>query len=319
MGSILPKNESLFIAVTSKSFSKNEILIKELEEKFPNANIKLQNGNKSLDEAELVSFLKDIDLAIIGLDPITDFVLKSSPKLKGISKFGVGLNNVDLKACKNRGVSVGWKGGVNKLSVAEMTLGFMLGLSRNLMRSSIQLSRGEWKKNGGFQLSGKTVGIIGVGHIGKEVIRLLKPFNCKILANDIVPIEGVNQDSFILSSKEEIYKECDIITLHTPLDASTQNLINIDTMKSFSKSPYIINTARGGIIKEDDISLGLEQGLISGVALDAYEVEPLIKEDLIKNDQVICTPHIGGNSSEAVLAMGRSAIENLFLNYLNKG
>jgi D-3-phosphoglycerate dehydrogenase len=193
-----------------------------------------------------------------------------------------------------------------------MAFGFMLGLSRNLFHSSLKLSSGIWEKNGGFELSGKTVGIIGVGFIGKEVIRLLKPFNCNILCNDIIEQEAYYKIAGVKSAtKEEIYKAADIITLHTPFDDSTENLINIEVMKECKKIPYLINTARGGIISEHDLLLALKNGYISGAAIDTYVYEPLDNEEIYKNDKIVCTPHIGGNSKEAVLAMGRSAINNL--------
>ncbi len=300
------------IVVTSPSFSKNRILQKEIYRYFPNA--KLNLDSKRFTKSELIEYIKDADGLIVGLDSIDREVLSHCKNLKVIAKYGVGLNNLDLDECRRLGIEIGWNGGVNRLSVAEMTLGYMLMLSRNLYLTSNQLKDGIWNKNGGFELSGKVVGVIGVGFIGKELIKLLKPFRCKILVNDII-----NQDSYykknnlIKASKEQIYKEADFITLHIPLDESTYNLITIKEMSLMKSNAILINSARGGLINESDLKYALKNSIIGGGAIDAYEVEPPNDRELIEIPNLITTPHIGGNSKEAVEAMGMSAIKNLRL------
>ena len=272
------------IAITSKSFSKNEILIQKLREVYPDAILNLQHKPTGLNQDQLIEFLQGCEKAIVALEEINSSVLSKCPNLKVISKYGVGLNNINKPDCEKHGVKVGWTGGVNRLSVAEMTLGFMLGLSRNLYTSSYHLKEGQWKKNGGFQLTGKTVGIIGVGHIGKEVIRLLAPFNCNILVNDIIDQkEYYNSVNVTHATKEEIFKSAHIISVHTPLDPSTEGLLNLETLKTCENQPYIINSARGGIIKEEDLVPALEKGYISGAAIDAYIAEPLDIEEIYKH------------------------------------
>jgi phosphoglycerate dehydrogenase-like enzyme len=303
-------NSNLKIVVTSKSFSNNAHLVAKLRANY--SNIQLNDKDQLKTKEQLTFFLKDADAAIVGLDPIDSELLRQCPKLKSIAKYGVGLNNIDQQACKELGVQVGWTGGVNRISVAEMAIGFMLALSRNLFFSSYKLKSGEWKKDGGFQLTGKTVGIIGCGHIGKEVIKMLKPFNCKVLVNDIVDqTEFYKENGVQAATKEEIFESSNIITVHTPLDPTTENLFNYETFKKCTQSPYIINTARGGIIHEEDVLVALEENLISGVAIDSYINEPLIKKELYQHPQIITTPHIGGNAAEAVIAMGEAAINNL--------
>ncbi len=300
------------IAVTSKSFSKNDFLVSELQKAFPKADLKLQKKPTGLNKAETIEFLSGCERAIIALEEIDQEILSKLPELKQISKFGVGLNNIDLEACKKHNVKVGWTGGVNKTSVAEMTLGFMLGLSRNLFLSAFHLQSGNWVKDGGFQLSEKTIGVIGVGHIGKEVIRLLEPFNCRILVNDIVEQKAYYAaNNLIEVSKEEIFREADIITVHTPLSNETKSLFRIDTLKTCTKIPFIINTARGGIVEESDLIEAIEMKYISGAAIDVFVAEPLDIQEIYSNKKIVCTPHIGGNAKEAVQAMGISAIENL--------
>jgi len=300
----------LKVAVTSKSFSKNKILIKELKNYFDD--IKLNYGTKKLNDDELIEFLKDCDGVIVALEDINKKVLNALPNLKVVSKFGVGLDNVDLEYCKTKNIKVGWIGGVNRFSVAEMTLGFMLMLIRNLYISSSKLSNGIWDKNGGYSIYGKTIGIIGVGHIGKELVNLLKPFNCKILVNDIInQDEYYQKNNLTFTSKEDIFRNADIITIHTPLNDDTKYLIDKHTLKLMKNSAFVINTARGHIINLQDLKYALQNNIIKGAAIDVYHSEPPEDKELLALDNLICTPHIGGNSEEAVIAMGLSAIETL--------
>lgn len=298
------------VAVTSKSFSKNEILIEEFKKNFNE--IKLNHSSKKLTDEELIDFLKDCDGAIIALEEFNKKVIDNLPNIKAVSKFGVGLNNIDIEYAKSRNIKIGWEKGVNKQSVAEMTLGFMLMLIRNLYVTSNLLSNGIWQKNGGYSLYNKTIGIIGVGNIGQELINLLKAFNCAILVNDVI-----NQDEYYKKhnlkevSKEEIFRHSDIITIHTPLNDQTNNLININTLQLMKKSAFLINTARGEIVNLNDLKLALKTNLIAGAAIDVYHEEPPKDLELLGLPNLICTPHIGGNSEEAVLAMGRSAIKQL--------
>ena len=300
------------IVVTSPSFSKNRVLQREIYRYFPDA--KLNLDGRRFTKRELIEYIKDADGLIVGLDNIDREVLSHCKNLKVIAKYGVGLNNLDLDACRSLGIEIGWSGGVNRLSVAEMTIGYMLMLSRNLYITSNQLKKGIWNKNGGFELSGKVVGVIGVGFIGKELIRLLKPFRCKILVNDIInQDEYYRENNLIEVSKEQIYREADIITLHTPLDKTTYNLITLQEMRLMKPNAILINSARGGIINESDLKYALKNGIIGGGAIDVYEVEPPTDRELIELPNLITTPHIGGNSKEAVEAMGMSAIRNLRL------
>jgi len=282
----------------------------ELKRFFPN--VKVNEKGTLFKKDDLIEFIGGAECLIVGLDKIDDQVLKKCSNLKMISKYGVGLDNVDLVSCKKRNIKIGWTGGINKLSVAEMTLGFMLMLSRSLYETSNQLKNKMWNKNGGFQLSGKTVGIIGVGNIGKEVVRLLKPFKCKILVNDIVEqSEYYTENNLIELPRNEIFEKSDIITLHTTLDKDTNNLVDLKLLNQMKNSSYIINTSRSGIIVENDLKYALKNNIIAGAAIDVYVSEPPSDYELLGLSNLICTPHIGGNAIEAVEAMGMSAIKHV--------
>lgn len=298
------------IVATSPSFSKNKKLQDEVYKYFPDAQLNLEGIKFS--KQDLVEFIQNAEAIIVGLDEISVDVIDKCPNLKIIAKYGVGLDNIDIEECKRKNIKIGWTGGVNKLSVAEMALGFMLMFARNLFISSNELKDGKWNKSAGFQLSGKTVGIIGLGHTGKELVRLLKPFDCQILANDVVDqTDYYSQNNIQEVSKDEIFKVSDFVTINTPFNDFTNNMVDIKVLKKMKDSAYIINIARGGIINEHDLKYALENNIIAGAALDAYLDEPPTNQEFLRLPNLICTPHIGGNAKEAIEQMGMSAINHL--------
>jgi len=298
------------VVVSAVAFSKNQELVNALKSHFPDSTINTEGKRFTRDE--LVEYYKEADAIITGLETINDDLLSDLPKLKIIAKYGVGLDNIDLKACEARNVKIGWVGGVNKESVAEITIGFMLMLSRNLYLTSNQLKTLNWNKSGGFSLNGRCIGIIGMGHIGKELVRLLKPFNASILINDILDVSAfANENGLVQVEKEEIFKRADIITIHTPLTSETKNMVNKDTLAIMKSTASIINTARGGIVNEADLKEALINNRISGAALDVYEVEPPTDSTFLSLPNLICTPHIAGNAYQAVVDMGMASIQHI--------
>jgi D-3-phosphoglycerate dehydrogenase len=305
------------VKVSTVAFSKNKYLVDELLQHFPLAEVNA-DGVRIPDD-QLPGFFSGAEGIIVGLEKISDQLLDQLPDLRIIAKYGVGLDNIDAVACKERGIKIGWTGGVNKRSVAEMALGFILALCRNLYTTSNQLKTLVWNKSGGVQLSGKTIGIIGVGHIGKDLVSLLKPFGCNILVNDIIDIKDFVENHGLHSvSKDEIYRKADIISIHTPLTNETENLITKEVFACMKPTAYLINTARGGIVNEADLKHALQNGLIAGAALDVYRNEPPDDAGLLSCPELICTPHTGGNAYEAVVAMGLSAISHLVEYNTNK-
>lgn len=308
---------NLKVKVSSKSFSKNPVLRQELLAVFPAA--EFNDELLDLTEENFADFLGDSIGVIVGLEPINEPILKKCPKLQFASKFGVGLDNVDQQAAEKHSVKIGWTGGLNRRCVAEMTLCFMIGMSRNIFFSANNLLiDNDWSKNGGHNLSNRTVGIIGVGFIGKELIELLKPFDCKILVNDIIDQADYYQTNELIEcSKEEIYAKADVITIHTSLDDTTRGFVNADVFKQMKETSFFINCARGGLVVQRDLKYALVNRIIAGAAIDVFEMEPSDDFELINLQHLICTPHTGGASDEAVLAMGRSAISHLF-NYFDR-
>ena len=304
------------IVVTPPAFYKSEVLKLKLSSQFPNT---VYNQNTDyLSGEELMNFLKGADAAIIGRDPVTQNILNTLPQLKMISKYGVGLDNLDLNAIKQSGIELAITTGVNKRSVAELTLSFMIGLCHNIFISAERMKRGEWIREGGQNLSGKTIGIIGCGNVGKEVIKILKPFSCKILINDIEDrSKFCLKQGAIESSFELLIKESDIVSLHVPLTNLTRNMINKNVLKDMKANAFLVNTSRGPVVNSSHLHRALVSKEILGAALDVFCSEPPDDIEFLRLPQLMVTPHIGGNSIEAVEAMGQGAIDNL-LKYFNK-
>jgi phosphoglycerate dehydrogenase-like enzyme len=298
------------VVVTPPAFCKSENLKSKLSNLFPNT--VYNDKNDYLSESELIDFLKDADAAIIGRDPVTKATLVALPQLKMISKYGVGLDNLDIPSIKEKGVGLTVTAGTNKRSVAELTLSFMLGLCHQTFIGAERLKRGEWIREGGHDLSGKTIGIIGCGNVGKEVVHLLKPFGGVILVCDIEDRSEFCRDQGVTeSSFESLIEKSDIVTLHVPLTDLTRDMIDEAILRKMQASAYLINTSRGPVVNPFALHEALVSGEISGAALDVFCSEPPDDMEFLQLANLMVTPHIGGNSVEAVEAMGQAAIDNL--------
>jgi len=303
------------IAVTSISFGKSVLLRDELKQAFPNSFF--NEKGRRFNEDELIAFLKDADGAVVGIEPITDLVLRNTSQLKIISKYGVGLDNIDQEALKRRNIALGWTGGVNRRSVSELTLCFMIGLCRNVFRSGYSLKQSKWKKEGGWQLSGKTVGIIGCGNIGSDVIQLLAPLKCTLLVCDILDkSEFCKKNNATQVNLENLIAKSDLISMHVPHTSLTDKMVNNKFFHQMKPAAFLINTCRGNVVDQSALKNTLIKGDIAGAALDVFAEEPPIDEELLSLSNLMVTPHIGGNAKEAVEAMGRSAINHL-LSFFN--
>lgn len=304
------KKSFIKIAVCSRSFSKNSYLRNRLLEKYSNVIFNDQGFN--LAGSTLIDFLKGSQKAIVGLEKIDIKVLNACPELQVISKYGVGLDGIDLCAMNQRGIRLGWTGGVNRRSVAELTLSNMISLLRSIPVAQEETVNGIWRPQIGRELSGKVVGIVGCGFIGQDLVKLLQPFNCKILVSD--PVNYVDffecyQISHVRLN--QLLRVADIVTLHLPLTPQTKNIINKNNMCLMKPSAILINCARGGLIDEAVLKSMLIKKQLAGAALDVFENEPVTTNYLTSIENLIATPHIGGSTIEAMKLMGLAAIEGL--------
>jgi D-3-phosphoglycerate dehydrogenase len=298
------------VAAAARSFVRNAALRAELRAKYPDAT--LADGETALDGASLVALLRGHDGAIIGLERVDDGILDQLPELRVISKYGVGLDGVDVQALARRGIRLGWTGGVNRRSVAELTLAFAIALFHRVPECDVAMRQGKWQKLVGRQLTNKTVGIIGCGCVGQDLVKLLAPFACRVLAHDIRDyseffaahrVTAVDLDALLRSS--------DVVTLHVPLDASTRGMIGPAEIALMPRGSFLINAARGGLVDEAAVADALERGHLAGAAFDVFQMEPEANPRLLELPTFLGTPHIGAAAAEAQLAMGRAAIDGL--------
>ena len=272
---------------------------------------------------ELKSALAEFDGAVCRSGvKITAESLEGNKRLRAIVRAGVGTDNIDKQAASRLGILVMITPTGNTISTAEHAMALMLGLSRNLAPAHASLMAEKWdrKKFKGSQLSGKTLGVVGLGRIGQEVAFRAKAFGMDVIGFD--PFLSQERAEKLGISKVDVVADMlpqiDYLTVHTPLTPETKGLIGPDQVKLLKKGARLVNCARGGIYDEAALVAGLESGHLGGVALDVYEDEPCTDSPLFKMDNVLCTPHLGASTEEAQIGVAVEAVE-LCVNYLNTG
>lgn len=306
--------DNSLVAVTSRSFSTNQFLVKKLKESYPNVSLNLTG--KTLKENELVKFLANADKAIVGIEIIDKDILDQLPKLKLISKYGVGLNNLDLDECKKRNIQIKFQPGSNKQSVAEFTLLLMLNSLRQVHNNKTEIIEGNWTQAKGQELKGKKIGIIGFGNIGSCLVSLLKPFGNKILFFDerkfsSAEIDKFNDKNLKQASISEVLSTSDIVSIHIPLSSGTKNMINKNAFKQMRESIILINTSRGGIVDEVELYKFLKNNNLAFASFDVFEHEPAFKSPLLKLDNFFASSHRASLTEQGIESMGIAAINGL--------
>ena len=304
----LTKNSK--VAVASRSFSKSEFLRNRLLEVFPYA--VFNDAGTSLRGEELISFLSGAEAAIIALEPIDKNLISNLPNLKFISKYGVGLDAIDISAIHAANIDLLISPGINSYSVAELALASAISLLHLVPQHESELLNGAWKQEKGREFRGKTVGVIGCGSVGKEFLRISSLFDTKLMSFDLNPdsnfYKGLNvQDASI----EQVFSSCDVISIHLPLTHETHGLINATFFNLMKPNGVLINYSRGGVVNENDLNDFLVENKFAGAAIDVFEQEPPKSSNLLNLPNVIATPHIGGSTEESILAMGQAAINQL--------
>ncbi|MFA4645782.1 D-2-hydroxyacid dehydrogenase [Pyrococcus kukulkanii] len=268
------------------------------------------------DEEKLIELVKDVEAIIVRSKPkVTKKVIENAPKLKVIARAGVGLDNIDVEAAKERGIEVVNAPGASSRSVAELTVGLIFAVARKIAYADRKMREGVWAKKEcmGIELEGKTIGIVGFGRIGYQVAKIAKALGMNILLYDIYPNEERAKEvggKFV--DLETLLKESDVITLHVPLLDSTYHLINEERLKLMKKNAILINASRGAVVDTNALVKALQEGWIAGAGLDVYEEEPLPKDHpLTKLDNVVLTPHIGASTYEAQERAGVEVAEKV--------
>ena len=296
------------IAVSSRIFHMLPHLRDELVALHPEAKFNAERAKFT--EDEFIAFADGAEIALIGLEPITDKTLAALPALRIVSACSVGLDHVDPQAMKRHGVKLGWTAGVNKVSVAELTIAMMIGLLRKMHPYNAELLAGGWPRNKmGLHLRGRIVGIHGCGNIGKELVRLLRPFGVEILACDRLDFPDFYAEYGVAPvSAEELWARSEVLTIHLPKNASTIGMYDAAALDKLRPGCFLVNTSRGGIVDERALAQRLADGRIAAAAIDVFAVEPLADLALAGLPNVAATPHIGGSAREAWEAMGRAAM-----------
>ena len=298
-------NKNIF--VIEPLFSESLFLRNEIKNKFK----KVLFNYGPISEKNLIKKIRFFDGIILGLQPFNKKVIGSATKLKVIAKFGVGMDNVDIKECRKNNIKIFRATNCNAISVAEVVVANAINLLRKINENHYLMSKKVWHQLNGHDLYEKKFGIIGLGSIGKEVIKRLVGFKCKIYVNDIkIDKKFCKSYKLKVTSKNFIFKNCDVISIHTPLTELTENLINKRTVKIMKKGAVLINTARGKIINLDE-TIKLINSKNIQMYIDVFPKEPFKLNKNFNTKKNIFSPHMTGTSIEAKQRIGLKNIKNL--------
>ena len=261
-----------------------------------------------MNEAELLPFLKGVPASLAGSEPYTRRVFEANPQLRVIARAGVGYDAVDVKAATEHGVAVCIAPGTNQDAVAEHTFTLILALAKDLINQHQGTRAGRWPRRSNLPLRGKTLGIVGLGRIGKAVALRGLAFGMPLLAYEPYPDTAfVKQHGIPLIPLDQLLRESDYVTIHVPLNEESRNLIDRRRLALMKPTAYLINTARGGLINEGDLLEALRAGKLAGAALDVFEQEPPPITPLLELDNVVLTPHAAGVDTQSRDDMALSA------------
>ena len=270
-----------------------------------------------LREEQMMDLVGDVDGIICGDDEITLRVIeKAVPRVKVVSKYGIGVDRIDLEAARERGIPVTYTPGVNEVTVAEHVFGLMISLARNIPEENRLVKQGQWKRITGHELWGKSIGIIGLGRIGKQVARRALAFEMKVLGCDPIWDDPFCQQYSVgrCMLAEELLEQGDFITLHMNLTPENRQFINRDRLSLMKPTAYLVNCARGALVNTDDLLEALREGRIAGYGADVLEHEPPDPDDPLVTcglENIVLTPHIGSRTYESVIRQATMAVKNL--------
>ena len=299
------------VLITPRSFGQPDISAFRILEQAGLEIVKNESG-KILSEEMLANLIQDCDGVILGVDPFTAKVLDRAPKLKAIAKYGVGVDNIDLEACKKRNISVSRTVGANVNAVADYAFALMLSVSRQIIPIDQRCRAGDWGKSTSLDVYGKTLGLVGLGAIGKGVAARARGFDMHVLAYDPFWDEAYAAEAGIQrASLDELYQKADFISIHVPLNEETRGLIGARELEMMKPTAILINTARGGVVDEDALLEALQSGKIYGAGLDVFEEEPPSNTQWFARSNVVIGSHCAASTVGATEQMSRMAAENL--------
>ncbi|MFN0027173.1 MAG: NAD(P)-dependent oxidoreductase [Acidimicrobiales bacterium] len=303
------------VAVTSGLFAAMPDMAAALRQQHPEA--KIIEGRPPKDEDELIAFLQGYEVVVAGTEPFTAKVVGALPDLKVIACCSAGLDHLDPAVLNARGIRVGWVAGVNKYAVSEMALCFMIDILRSITSNNVAVRAGSWPRVRGALLRGRTVGVHGCGNIGQEVVKLLQPFGCTVLASDRVAYPEFYQRYGVEAvSPEQLWARAEVLTVHLPRNRSTIGLYSAEVLDQLRPGAYVVNTSRGRIFDEVALYQRLADGRIAAAAFDVFATEPLANLDLVSLSNFVGTSHIGAGADEAWVAMAEAGIRGITEHFL---
>ncbi len=275
--------------------------------------VKKNPYGKIMTEAQMIEEIKDVDGIIVGVDPLSKEVLKHAEKLKVISKYGVGIDNIDMDYAKERNIEVARAVNANADAVADYTFALMMAVARKVVQIDKECRELNWKKITTVDIHKKTVGLIGLGNIGKKVAQRAKGFEMDVLAYDLMPDHEYAKSSGVqyVDRLDDIFAKSDFISLHLPLNKHTAHIIGKEQLKLMKSTAVLVNTARGGLIDEQALSEALQEQLIWGAGIDVFESEPPQNKELLELDNIVIGSHCAASTVQAIDNMGIMSSNNL--------
>lgn len=274
---------------------------------------------KILSEEDMIELVEDVDAIILGSDPVTKNVLESGKKLKVISRYGVGIDNIDVQTAREKGIEIARTVNANAEAVADYTVGLMISTLRHISEADNDLKNKKWRKYTGLDLNGKTIGVFGLGAIAKGVIRRLSGFDCKFIATDpFVDDEFCKKYNVEIMDADSILRNADVVTLHFPGNPDGTPLITSEKLALMKTESILINTARASIVDEDAVLNALNTDRLYGYGTDVFSTEPDIPEKFMNQSRVVLSPHMAAVSKGAINRMSEMAVNNI-LNYFERG
>ena len=271
------------------------------------------SGQHPMSPADLAQQVGSCDALLVGLDLVDAQVMDAAPRLRVIAKHGVGTDNIDLEAARKRGITVVNAPGGNSDAVADLTLGLLLALARQIVPAHASVVAGRWDRFFGPQLSGRTMGVVGFGRIGQAVARRAQGFGPRLLAHDpFVPAEVMHAAEVTPATLDEIFVHCDVITLHLPSAPNGTPIVSRDVLQQLKPGTLLVNAARGDLVDGVAIAEALSSGALGGYAADAFTPEPPPADHpLLKAPRTLFTPHIGAFTDMSNAAMGTTVVGDI--------
>lgn len=269
-------------------------------------------------EDEMIREIQDVDGLIIGVDPLNHTILQSAQKLKAIAKYGVGVDNIDCEYACAKGISISRTVNANSEAVADFSMALLMAVARRVVEIDSGCHKEDWSKKEALDIYNKKIGILGLGAIGRAVIKRAKGFDMKIYGYDIVKDEQyIKENGISFTNINTIIQECDFISLHLPLTKDTKYILNKDNLKFAKKNLILINTARGGLLNEHDVYELRKANKLYGIGIDAFEHEPANDSLLLKLPNVIVGSHSAASSQGAITKMSTMATKNVIADLEN--